>query len=149
MLDALSSSPSAAVPAGGARCDAQVGATALRPPSLRAPSRLGSPQLARSPPLSRSPDPRSPQGRPCSRGCRAEPGPGGSAALRLPEQPQCPALALAPLPPADARSRLQALVFSMAGCIESLERRLEGPRWVLDEGRTSRSCHLHGIVIPT
>ncbi|XP_072792843.1 protein PAXX [Taeniopygia guttata] len=49
----------------------------------------------------------------------------GSAPLRLPEQPQCPARALAPLPAADARSRLQALVFGMAGCIESLERRLE------------------------
>ncbi|NXQ24016.1 PAXX protein, partial [Alaudala cheleensis] len=49
----------------------------------------------------------------------------GSATLRLPEEPQCPALALAQLPAAEARSRLQALVFSMASCIESLERRLE------------------------
>ncbi|RMB93584.1 hypothetical protein DUI87_30283 [Hirundo rustica rustica] len=50
----------------------------------------------------------------------------GSATLRLPEEPRCPALALAQLPAAEARSQLQALVFGMAGCIESLERRLEG-----------------------
>ncbi|XP_053817887.1 protein PAXX isoform X2 [Vidua chalybeata] len=49
----------------------------------------------------------------------------GSATLRLPEEPQCPALALAQLPAAEARSQLQALVFGMAGCIESMERRLE------------------------
>ncbi|KAJ7427944.1 hypothetical protein WISP_02636 [Willisornis vidua] len=53
----------------------------------------------------------------------------GSATLRLPAEPQCPALALAlaPLPAAEARSQLQALLFGMAGCIESLESRLEGP----------------------
>ncbi|XP_054140048.1 protein PAXX isoform X3 [Melozone crissalis] len=51
----------------------------------------------------------------------------GSATLRLPEEPQCPALALAQLPAAEARSQLQALLFGMAGCIESLERRLEDP----------------------
>ncbi|XP_050190258.1 protein PAXX isoform X5 [Myiozetetes cayanensis] len=49
----------------------------------------------------------------------------GSATLRLPEEPRCPALALAQLPPAEARRQLQALVFGMAGCIETLERRLE------------------------
>ncbi|KAM4889601.1 protein PAXX isoform 5-T5 [Sylvia borin] len=49
----------------------------------------------------------------------------GSAVLRLPEEPRCPALALAQLPAAEARSQLQALVFGMAGYIESLERRLE------------------------
>ncbi|NWW80816.1 PAXX protein, partial [Climacteris rufus] len=49
----------------------------------------------------------------------------GSATLRLPEEPRCPALALTQLPAAEARSRLQALVFGMAGCIESLQRRLE------------------------
>ncbi|NXH06581.1 PAXX protein, partial [Loxia leucoptera] len=48
-----------------------------------------------------------------------------SAALRLPEEPQCPAVALAQLPAAEARSQLQALVFGMAGRIESLEKRLE------------------------
>ncbi|XP_077644077.1 uncharacterized protein LOC110472187, partial [Lonchura striata] len=77
-----------AVPAGGARRDAQVGGTALRPPSLRAPSRLGSPQAA------------------LAHGAAALSLGPGSAALRLPEQPQCPALALAPLPAAEARSRL-------------------------------------------
>lgn len=50
-----------------------------------------------------------------------------SAALRLPEEPQCPEVALAQLPAAEARSQLQALVFGMAGRIESLEKRLEGP----------------------
>ncbi|XP_063265326.1 protein PAXX isoform X4 [Prinia subflava] len=49
----------------------------------------------------------------------------GSATLRLPEEPRCPALALAQLPAAEARSQLQALIFGMAGRIESLERRLE------------------------
>ncbi|XP_056361414.1 protein PAXX isoform X4 [Oenanthe melanoleuca] len=50
----------------------------------------------------------------------------GSATLQLPEEPRCPALALTQLPAAEACSQLQALVFGMAGCIESLERRLEG-----------------------
>ncbi|XP_056361409.1 protein PAXX isoform X1 [Oenanthe melanoleuca] len=49
----------------------------------------------------------------------------GSATLQLPEEPRCPALALTQLPAAEACSQLQALVFGMAGCIESLERRLE------------------------
>ncbi|NXF10195.1 PAXX protein, partial [Smithornis capensis] len=65
----------------------------------------------------------------------------GSATLRLPEQPGCPALALAlaQLPAAEARSHLQALVFGMAGCIESLERRLEGlPEHLADP--QSASC---------
>ncbi|NXU69991.1 PAXX protein, partial [Horornis vulcanius] len=49
----------------------------------------------------------------------------GSAMLWEPEGPRCPALAFAQLPAAEARKQLQALVFGMAGCIESLERRLE------------------------
>ncbi|XP_016157962.1 PREDICTED: protein PAXX isoform X5 [Ficedula albicollis] len=49
----------------------------------------------------------------------------GSATLRLPEEPRCPALALTQLPAAEACSQLQALLFGMAGCIESLQRRLE------------------------
>ncbi|NWR89571.1 PAXX protein, partial [Furnarius figulus] len=62
----------------------------------------------------------------------------GSATLRLPEEPRCPALALAQLPAAEARSQLQALVFGMAGCIESLERRLEGlPEHLADLQSTS------------
>ncbi|KAM4889598.1 protein PAXX isoform 2-T2 [Sylvia borin] len=60
----------------------------------------------------------------------------GSAVLRLPEEPRCPALALAQLPAAEARSQLQALVFGMAGYIESLERRLE----VAVETAFRRSC---------
>ncbi|XP_058709513.1 protein PAXX isoform X3 [Poecile atricapillus] len=62
-----------------------------------------------------------------------------SAMLRLPEEPRCPALALAQLPAAEARSQLQALIFGMAGCIESLERRLEGP---CPEKNTVRSQQL-------
>ncbi|XP_016157963.1 PREDICTED: protein PAXX isoform X6 [Ficedula albicollis] len=55
----------------------------------------------------------------------------GSATLRLPEEPRCPALALTQLPAAEACSQLQALLFGMAGCIESLQRRLEveGAHW--------------------
>ncbi|XP_032563810.1 protein PAXX isoform X1 [Chiroxiphia lanceolata] len=49
----------------------------------------------------------------------------GSATLRMPDEPRCPAVALAQLPAVEARSQLQALVFGMAGCIETLERRLE------------------------
>ncbi|XP_058709514.1 protein PAXX isoform X4 [Poecile atricapillus] len=62
-----------------------------------------------------------------------------SAMLRLPEEPRCPALALAQLPAAEARSQLQALIFGMAGCIESLERRLEALRRTLS-GASSSSC---------
>lgn len=135
MLDALSSSsPSAAVPAGGARRDAQVGAAALEPTSLRAPSHPGlpPPQAPPHPGLPLSPAPLTPAPRRAALGHGAATlslGP-GSATLRLPEEPRCPALALAQLPAAEARSQLQALVFGMAGCIESLERRLEGPWWV-------------------
>ncbi|NWY69536.1 PAXX protein, partial [Erithacus rubecula] len=49
----------------------------------------------------------------------------GSATLQLPEEPRCPALALTQLPAAESCRQLQALVFGMAGYIESLERRLE------------------------
>ncbi|NXY39064.1 PAXX protein, partial [Pomatorhinus ruficollis] len=67
----------------------------------------------------------------------------GSATLRLPEEPRCPALALAQLPAAEARSQLQALVFGMAGCIESLERRLEAfGRSCSPEKNTARSQQL-------
>ncbi|XP_069729246.1 protein PAXX isoform X1 [Phaenicophaeus curvirostris] len=49
----------------------------------------------------------------------------GPAMLRLPEEAPCVSLHLLKLPAAEARSQLQELVFDMAGCIESLERRLE------------------------
>ncbi|XP_056208374.1 protein PAXX isoform X1 [Falco biarmicus] len=49
----------------------------------------------------------------------------GKATLQLREEARCSALELFKLPMAQARSQLQALVFDMAGCIESLERRLE------------------------
>ncbi|NWS66166.1 PAXX protein, partial [Crotophaga sulcirostris] len=48
-----------------------------------------------------------------------------SAKLWLPEEAPCVALHLFKLPGAEAGNQLQELVFSMAGCIESLERRLE------------------------
>ncbi|NXO60940.1 PAXX protein, partial [Aramus guarauna] len=50
----------------------------------------------------------------------------GKATLQLREEARCAALDLFKLPIAEARSQLQALVFGMAGRIESLERRLEG-----------------------
>ncbi|NXW51059.1 PAXX protein, partial [Nyctiprogne leucopyga] len=54
----------------------------------------------------------------------------GKATLRLPEEARCSALDLFKLPVAEARSQLQALLFGMAGRVESLERRLAG-RWGL------------------
>ncbi|NXJ01259.1 PAXX protein, partial [Psophia crepitans] len=50
----------------------------------------------------------------------------GKAALQLREDAGCAALDLFKLPMAEARSQLQALMFGMAGHVESLERRLEG-----------------------
>lgn len=58
----------------------------------------------------------------------------GKATLQLREAAQCAALDLFKLPIAEARSQVQALVFGMAGRIESLERRLEGPGGVLEGG---------------
>ncbi|XP_065504856.1 protein PAXX isoform X5 [Caloenas nicobarica] len=77
-------------------------------------------------------------------GCRCPPGEHGTklraalgrgtAALSLGERPAvlqlrgeapCSALQLFKLPVAEARSQLQALLFGMAGRVESLERRLE------------------------
>ncbi|XP_075026266.1 protein PAXX isoform X3 [Calonectris borealis] len=49
----------------------------------------------------------------------------GKATLQLREEARCSALDLFKLPIAEARSQLQALLFGMAGRVESLERRLE------------------------
>ncbi|KAM6316116.1 LOW QUALITY PROTEIN: protein PAXX [Podargus strigoides] len=49
----------------------------------------------------------------------------GRAALQLREEACCSALDLFKLPVAEARSQLRALVFGMAGRVESLQRRLE------------------------
>ncbi|XP_075628832.1 protein PAXX isoform X2 [Balearica regulorum gibbericeps] len=49
----------------------------------------------------------------------------GKATLQLREEARCAALDLFKLPITEARSQLQALVFGMAGCVQSLERRLE------------------------
>ncbi|NXC72447.1 PAXX protein, partial [Anhinga anhinga] len=61
----------------------------------------------------------------------------GEAALQLRAEALCSALDLFKLPVAEARSQLQELVFGMAERVESLERRLGGPWWVLegDKGR--------------
>lgn len=120
--------------AGGARRDAQVGAAALGTASFRAPSQPGlpPPQAPARPGLPVCPAPLTAAPRRAGLGHGAAAlslGP-GSATLRLPEEPRCPGLALAQLPAAEARNQLRALVFGMAGCIESLERRLEGPWWV-------------------
>ncbi|NXL67770.1 PAXX protein, partial [Chordeiles acutipennis] len=50
----------------------------------------------------------------------------GKATLRLPDEAPCSALDLWKLPAAEARRQLQALLFGMAGRLESLERRLAG-----------------------
>ncbi|XP_075572707.1 protein PAXX [Pelecanus crispus] len=49
----------------------------------------------------------------------------GKATLQLQGEARCSALDLFKLPATEARSQLQALVFGLAGCVESLERRLE------------------------
>lgn len=76
----------------------------------------------------------------------------GKATLQLREEAGCSALDLHKLPVSEARSQLQALVFGMAGRVESLERRLEGP-WGgrqgvnAGEGRAA-PCHPCSIVPP-
>ncbi|XP_071673330.1 protein PAXX isoform X2 [Patagioenas fasciata] len=49
----------------------------------------------------------------------------GPAVLQLRDESQCSELHLFKLPIAEARSQLQALLFGMAGRVQSLERRLE------------------------
>ncbi|NXX01884.1 PAXX protein, partial [Larus smithsonianus] len=62
----------------------------------------------------------------------------GKATLQLREEARCSArcsaLELFKLPIAEARSQVQALVFGMAGRVESLQRRLEGQRGALGGG---------------
>ncbi|NXA24888.1 PAXX protein, partial [Ibidorhyncha struthersii] len=62
------------------------------------------------------------------------------ATLQLREEAQCAALDLFKLPIAEARSQVQALVFGMAGRVESLERRLEGLPKQLADLLQSPSC---------
>ncbi|NXV95696.1 PAXX protein, partial [Calonectris borealis] len=62
----------------------------------------------------------------------------GKATLQLREEARCSALDLFKLPIAEARSQLQALLFGMAGRVESLERRLEGLLGVLEGGKGRR-----------
>ncbi|NXW82493.1 PAXX protein, partial [Alopecoenas beccarii] len=73
----------------------------------------------------------------------------GPAVLRLRGEAPCSALHLFKLPIAEARSQLQALLFGMAGCIESLERRLEGLRGVKAGGGRAAPWHLHRTIPPT
>ncbi|KAF1571519.1 Protein PAXX, partial [Eudyptes moseleyi] len=100
-----------AVPAGGARHEAQVGAAAA-----------GTRRLRRGPPSPRPCPRREALGRGAASLSLGE----GKATLQLREEGRCSALDLFKLPVAEARSQLQALVFGMAGRVESLERRLEG-----------------------
>ncbi|XP_065504859.1 protein PAXX isoform X7 [Caloenas nicobarica] len=100
-------------------------------------------------------------------GCRCPPGEHGTklraalgrgtAALSLGERPAvlqlrgeapCSALQLFKLPVAEARSQLQALLFGMAGRVESLERRLEGLQGVKAGGGRAAPWHLRGTIPP-
>ncbi|NWX06428.1 PAXX protein, partial [Caloenas nicobarica] len=81
----------------------------------------------------------------------------GTAALSLGERPAvlqlrgeapCSALQLFKLPVAEARSQLQALLFGMAGRVESLERRLEGLQGVKAGGGRAAPWHLRGTIPP-
>uniref|UniRef100_A0A663F4A1 Uncharacterized protein n=1 Tax=Aquila chrysaetos chrysaetos TaxID=223781 RepID=A0A663F4A1_AQUCH len=101
---------SAAVPARGARHEAQVGATAA-----------GTRPLCRGPHSPRSRPRREALGRRAASLSLGE----GKATLQPRDEAQCSALDLFKLPVAEARSQLQALVFGMAEHVESLERRLE------------------------
>ncbi|NWS59858.1 PAXX protein, partial [Chunga burmeisteri] len=114
-----------AVPAGGARHEAQVGAAAagIRP-------------LRRGPP---SPWPR-PHREALERGAASLSLGEGKATLQLQEEARCSALDLFKLPIAEARSQLQALVFDMARRVKSLERRLEGLAKQLADLLQSPSC---------
>ncbi|NXS63018.1 PAXX protein, partial [Brachypteracias leptosomus] len=103
---------SAAVPARGARHEAEVGAAAA-----------GSGPGAEGPP---SPRPR-PRRAALGRGEAALSLSEGTATLQPREEAPCSALQLLKLPAAEARSQLRALLFGMAGRIESLQGRLEGP----------------------
>lgn len=58
----------------------------------------------------------------------------GPAVLQLRGESQCSELRLFKLPIAEARSQLQALLFGMAGHVQSLERRLEGLQGVKAAG---------------
>ncbi|NXK80374.1 PAXX protein, partial [Amazona guildingii] len=59
----------------------------------------------------------------------------GPGTLRLRGDAPCSALELCPLPAGEARSQLRALLFGMAGRIESLESRLSGACGRFESGR--------------
>uniref|UniRef100_A0A8C6JHP8 Uncharacterized protein n=1 Tax=Melopsittacus undulatus TaxID=13146 RepID=A0A8C6JHP8_MELUD len=100
----------AAVPAEGARHEAQVRAAARgERPRLRVPL---------------TPD--RPHREALGRGAASLRQGEGPGTLRLQGDAPCSGLELCPLPAGEARSQLRALVFGMAGRIESLERRLSG-----------------------
>ncbi|NXF29963.1 PAXX protein, partial [Nyctibius bracteatus] len=92
-------------------------------PSAQGPADPG--PSTQVPPLAQSCPHREALGRGAARLSLAE----GKARLELREEEvaaaRCSALDLFKLPVAEARSQLQVLMFGMAGCIESLERRLE------------------------
>ncbi|XP_068020350.1 protein PAXX isoform X2 [Melanerpes formicivorus] len=64
---------------------------------------------------------------------------GGKATLRPRDGDCCSALELFKLPVAEARSQLQALVFGMAGRVESLERRLEAMETLASSGSPAKN----------
>lgn len=108
---------SAALPAGGARHEAQVGAAPRGPGPSARPRSPGSPR-------------RDALGRGTAALSLGE----GPAVLQLRGESQCSELRLFKLPIAEARSQLQALLFGMAGHVQSLERRLEGLQGVKAAG---------------
>ncbi|XP_054030545.1 protein PAXX [Dryobates pubescens] len=63
----------------------------------------------------------------------------GKATLQPREGGWCSALELFKLPVAEARSQLQALVFGMAGRVESLERRLEAMETLASSGSPAKN----------
>ncbi|XP_054249179.1 protein PAXX [Indicator indicator] len=64
----------------------------------------------------------------------------GKATLQPREGAWCSALELFKLPGAEARSQLQALVFGMAGRVESLERRLEAMETLASSGSPAKNA---------
>ncbi|NXY79663.1 PAXX protein, partial [Glareola pratincola] len=85
---------------------------------------LGLPGAGPRPRAPPSPSPR-PRREALGRGAAALSLGEGKATLQVREEAPCSALELFKLPIAEARSQVQALVFGMAGRVESLERRLE------------------------
>ncbi|XP_075026265.1 protein PAXX isoform X2 [Calonectris borealis] len=72
----------------------------------------------------------------------------GKATLQLREEARCSALDLFKLPIAEARSQLQALLFGMAGRVESLERRLEAVVEMLESSCSPEKNAAQQLFLP-